>query len=442
MQIAQELAGYTLGDADLLRRAMGKKKPSEMAKQRLIFVQGAVARGVNEDLANYIFDQMETFAGYGFNKSHSAAYALIAYQTAWLKAHYPSAFMAAVLSADLDNTDKIAEMITECRAMRLTVHSPNINESSYAFTVTGEAAIRYGLGAIKGVGRAAIDSITAERESGGDFTSFDDFCCRIDLHKINRRVLETLVKSGAMDPLDEHANRARMLHDLPQALQAAEQTQRDREAGQDDMFGAVETPAAAPEQVRDEVAQWPELQTLRAEKESLGLYLTGHPVKVHQPDLERFTTCLLGKVPERVPPDKGNNRRGVNMVLAGLVQALRRRSRRGRFVALEDHTGSIEVALFDEAYSLYADLLDRDEIIVVEGRVGADEFSGGYRMTAARVMSLGDAKTRFARGVSIARNQRARAQLELGPGWRVKPCEELVAALNELEAISEARLVY
>ena len=475
MQIAQELAGYSLGDADLLRRAMGKKKPSEMAKQRLIFVQGCVERDIHEDQANYIFDQMETFAGYGFNKSHSAAYALIAYQTAWLKAHYPAAFMAAVLSADLDNTDKISEMIVECRNMQLPVSPPDINRSSFSFTVIKDSGILYGLGAIKGVGRSAIDSIVEERATGGPYTSLEDFCCRADLHKINKRVLETLIRSGAMDVLDEDANRARMLHDLPRVLHAAEQTQRDLEAGQNDMFGSIQAPER-PGVEASSVKPWPELAQLQAEKESLGLYLTGHPVRVHQADLERFTTCRLGAIAKRLPREsnveKNYGRKGVNMVLAGLISALGRRGRRGRFVALEDHTGRLEVALFDEIYNRFADRLIKDEIIVVEGKVSIDDFSGGYRMTANDVMLLSEAKSRFARGLRITiqgpqsdignrlestfapyrngsapvyidyRNQRARARLELGSQWTIKPCEELVAALNELEAVSEARLIY
>jgi len=473
MQIAQELAGYTLGDADLLRRAMGKKKPSEMAKQRLVFVQGAVKRELTEENANFIFDQMETFAGYGFNKSHSAAYALIAYQTAWLKTHHPAAFMAAVLSADMDNTDKIAGMIAECRNLKLEVRQPDVNQSVHAFTVLDERRILYGLGAIKGVGHAAIDCIISEREAGGAFTSLKDFCCRMDHQKINRRVMETLIRSGALDGLDEHANRARMLHDLPAVLRSAEQTQRDKESGQNDMFGHVEAATFTSAESPSDIAQWPVLQRLQAEKESLGLYLTGHPIKVHQPDLQQFTTCRLGELSLRVSSeDKGYRNKGVNMVLAGLVSALRRRNRRGRFIGLEDHTGRVEVALFDEVFSMYAELLGKDQIIVVEGKVSVDDFSGGYRMTATRVMSLSSAKAHFARGVRIAvhgprdelcpalestfapyqdgnatvfveyRNQRARASLELGRDWTVKPCEELVAALNELDVVSGARLTY
>lgn len=473
MQIAQELAGYSLGDADILRRAMGKKKPSEMAKQRLIFVQGSVARGLTDTNANYIFDQMETFAGYGFNKSHSAAYALIAYQTAWLKAHYISQFMAAVLSADMDNTDKIAALIIECRELGLKVLSPDLNRSVFTFTPTDDQTILYGLGAIKGVGRAAIDGLIAEREKSGDFSSLEDFCCRVDLQKVNRRVLETLIRSGAMDSLDEEANRARMLHDLPRVLQAAEQTQSDREAGQNDMFGHVEPVPLPAAESRSDVRQWHELQRLQAEKDSLGLYLTGHPIAYHQPDLKQFTTCVLGKLDGLVPEnEKAWGNKGLSMVLAGQVTALRRRNQRGQFVGLEDHTGRLEVALFDEVFATYADLLGKDQVIVVEGKVSRDDFSGGFRMSASKVMSLGQAKSHFARGVRIAvqgpredlcpalestfapyregnakvwidyRNQRARVSLELGLGATVRPCEELVAALNDLDAVSDAKLIY
>jgi DNA polymerase-3 subunit alpha len=478
MQIAQELAGYTLGAADILRRAMGKKKPAEMAKQRIIFVEGAMARGVDEDLANHIFDQMETFAGYGFNKSHSAAYALIAYQTAWLKAHYPAAFMAAVLSSDMDNTDKIDESIHECRQLALEVQPPDINRSRHAFSVVDDRRILYGLGALKGVGHAAIDGIEIERAAHGPFTDLSDFCNRIDLQKVNRRALEVLIRSGALDGLDPQGNRARMLHELPQATQAAEQYQRDRESGQVDLFGNAGQTTAPHIVTHEPVRPWTRLQTLQAEKESLGLYLTGHPVELHVQDLERFVTCFLGSVADRLPAERqgqgqGQGRgRGTPMVLAGLVRAIRRRGNRGGFVTIDDHTGRIELALFDETWTLYADLLNKNEIIVVEGLVSADDFSGGYRVSAQKIMTLAEAKSRFARGVQIAlrgsgddicaalqatfvpyrngsarvwldySNARARARLELGEEWNVKACEELVAALGELEMVSDARLVY
>jgi DNA polymerase-3 subunit alpha len=480
MQIAQELAGYTLGAADILRRAMGKKKPAEMAKQRIIFVEGAMARGVEEDLANHIFDQMETFAGYGFNKSHSAAYALIAYQTAWLKAHYPAAFMAAVLSSDMDNTDKIDESIHECRQLGLEVQPPDINRSRHAFSVVEDRRILYGLGALKGVGHAAIDGIEIERAAHGPFTDLSDFCNRIDLQKVNKRALEVLIRSGALDGLDPQGNRARMLHELPQATQAAEQYQRDRESGQVDLFGNAGQTTAPHIVTHEPVRPWTRLQTLQAEKESLGLYLTGHPVELHVQDLERFVTCFLGSVANRLPAERqsqsqgqGQGRgRGTPMVLAGLVRAIRRRGNRGGFVTIDDHTGRIELALFDETWTLYAELLNKNEIIVVEGLVSGDDFSGGYRVSAQKIMTLAEAKSRFARGVQIAlrgsgddicaalqatfvpyrngsarvwldySNARARARLELGEEWSVKACEELVAALGELEMVSDARLVY
>ncbi len=280
MQIAQVLSGYTLGGADMLRRAMGKKKPEEMAKQRASFVDGAKARGVEEATATYIFDLMEKFAGYGFNKSHSAAYALVSYQTAWLKSHYPAAFMAAVLSADMDNTDKVVTLIDECRDMKLDVAPPDINHSAYAFTVNGVDGIRYGMGAIKGVGLAAIEGIIAERTEKGAFRDLFDLCRRIDLRKANRRVLEALIRSGAMDALGD--NRASLMASLPAALHLAEQDARDATAGQVDLFGLAAPQAdAATTDVSAHTAhlpEWDEAERLTGEKETLGLYLTGHPI--------------------------------------------------------------------------------------------------------------------------------------------------------------------
>jgi DNA polymerase-3 subunit alpha len=474
MQIAQELAGYTLGAADILRRAMGKKKPAEMAKQRLIFVEGAMERGVDEDLANLIFDQMETFAGYGFNKSHSAAYALIAYQTAWLKTHHQSAFMAAVLSSDMDNTDKLDDVVRECRELGLDILPPEVNHSHHAFTVGDGQSIRYGLGALKGVGHAAIDVIESERAAHGPYTDLADFCDRMDLHKVNRRALDVLIRSGALDALDPDRNRARMLHELPAALQAAEQSQRDRESGQSDMFGSVLETRAEQAMKHEDIEPWTPLQCLQGERQTLGLYLSGHPTDLQARDLARFTTCRLGKVGALVPSDyNGKGRRkGVPMVLAGLVHAMRRRGNRGGFVAIEDRLNRLEVSVFDEVWSLYADMLNKDEIIVVDGRVAKDDFSGGFRMTAQKIMTLSEAKSHYAQGVQISlrgpsdtlcaslqstfmpyrngsnpvyldySNQRARARLELGEEWNVKACEELVAALNELEVVSDARLMY
>jgi len=480
MEIARVLGGYTLGAADILRRAMGKKDPAEMARQRLVFVEGAVDRAVDEDLANLIFDQMETFAGYGFNKSHSAAYALIAYQTAWLKAHYKAAFMAAVLSSDMDTTDKVDDFIHECRDLGLTVLPPDINSSHHAFTVQDDSTICYGLGALKGVGHAAIDIIENEREAHGIYKDLADFCTRMDLQKVNRRAMDVLIRSGSMDTLDPDQNRARMLHELPESLQAAEQSQRDRESGQSDMFGSLGVGGAgsgsnmqSPHSIEHQaITPWTRLQGLQGERDTLGLYLTGHPVELQMLDLSHFTTCKLGDIEARMPDEAKGTRRGTPMVLAGLVRAIRRRGNRGGFVSIEDHSGRVEVALFDEAWSLYVDMLNKDEIIVIDGRVSINDFSGGFRMTAQKIMTLSDAKSRFARGIQISlrgpdedicaalqstflpyqngsdrvwldySNARARARLELSEEFGVKACAELVAALGDLESVSDARLIY
>lgn len=477
MQIAQELAGYSLGAADILRRAMGKKKPAEMAKQRLIFVEGATERGVDEKQANTIFDQMETFAGYGFNKSHSAAYALIAYQTAWLKAHYPADFMAAVLSADMDNTDKLGELIHECRELGIDVQPPDVNRGDFVFTAENNSTIRYGLGAIKGVGRGAIEMITNSREKSGPFESLGEFCNRMDLKKLNRRAMEVLVRCGAVDELDPDKNRARLMLHLPSALQAAEQAQRDRETGQSDMFGSpAEEPIAPPAAQLDEaVRPWTPLQCLQGERDALGLYLTGHPVQLQARDLAAFTSGNIARVPNLVEHGSGGNgrrRRGTPLVLAGMVQSVRRRNNSGGFVAIEDGTGRIEASLFEETWSLYAHLMTKGEIVVIEGLVSPDEFSGGFRIRTQKVLSLVEAKNRFASGLSISlkgpdpdladrlvstfapyqngshpvyieySNGRARAQLELDESHRVNACDELVAALNELESVQGAGLLY
>jgi DNA polymerase-3 subunit alpha len=473
MQIAQELAGYTLGSADILRRAMGKKKPSEMAEQKLIFVEGATQRGVDEQLAEKIFSQMETFAGYGFNKSHSAAYALLSYQTAWLKTHYPAAFMAAVLSADLHNTDKLDDIIHDCRELGLRLQPPDVNQSQNLFTVEDVATIRYGLGAIKGLGQAAAELIVQERESAGAFLDLASFCRRLDLQKLNRRAMEILVRSGALDGLDPDRNRARLMQELPDALQAAEQAQKDHDSGQVDLFGRVENLVDVRPADHQPVTPWTALQCLQTEREALGLYLTGHPTRFHLADLARFTSCTLDQVPRRVPANAASNKRGgVSMTLAGMVKSVRRRQNKGGFMAIEDHTGRMEIALFESAWQDFAHLLVKDEILVIEGRVASDEFSGGYRMKAEKIQTLGEAKSGFSRGVHISlrgpdeefctrlqdairpyrngndevyidyTNGRAKAQLVLGPEWRIKACDEVVVALGGIETVKEVRLIY
>ena len=322
MQIAQILAGYTLGGADLLRRAMGKKKPEEMAKQRSVFVSGALARGVRESQATLIFDLMEKFAGYGFNKSHSAAYAVLSYQTAWLKAHYPAAFMAAVLSADMDKTDKIVTLIDECASMTLTVHAPDVNESVYAFKVAGPMSIRFGLGAIKGVGASAVQAIVDERVARGAYQSLPELCRRIDLQRVNRRVLEALIKSGSLDPLGP--NRATLSAELDRAMHLGEQNSRAMSVGQVDLFGLS---AAEPGKVDD----WTEAQRLAGERETLGLFLSGHPITPYEPDLKFLVSARLvdvgGPKPVTAPGERGWSH-GKPATVAGLVLEVRRRPNR------------------------------------------------------------------------------------------------------------------
>ncbi|HEY5665782.1 MAG TPA: DNA polymerase III subunit alpha, partial [Gammaproteobacteria bacterium] len=285
MQVAQVLAGYSLGGADLLRRAMGKKKPEEMAKQREVFLQGAEACGVQLGRAATIFDLMEKFAGYGFNKSHSAAYALLAYQTAWLKAHYPEAFMAAVMTADMDNTDKLVILKDDCKSLGIRIEPPSINESSFGFTVGGEKRVLYGLGAIKGVGQSVVESLIAERERGGPYQDLLDLCRRVDSHKINRRVLEALTSAGALDALGE--NRATLMDAVPSTLRLAEHSAEAEAAGQGALFGSNAV-ASDLEIVVDRKHEWSKREKLDRERDSLGLYLTGHPFEDYARHCENF----------------------------------------------------------------------------------------------------------------------------------------------------------
>ena len=453
MQIAQVLAGYTLGGADLLRRAMGKKKAEEMAKQRAIFTKGSLERGVEEATATYIFDLMEKFAGYGFNKSHSAAYALVSYQTAWLKAHYPAAFMAAVLSSDMDNTDKVVTFIEECKEMGLTVEPPDVNAGDYHFTVRDDRTIVYGLGAIKGVGEGAIEGVLEARRSG-PFSDLFDFCRRIDLKRANRRVLEALIRAGAVDGFGH--TRATHMASLGDALQAAEQSGRDHEQGQNDLFGG---PVQTPEAQLTRMAEWPEEQRLQGEKETLGLYLTGHPIQRFLPEFERMhVTRISNLTPER-------NR---SVWVAGLIVAMRtmntRRGDRMAFVTLDDRSARIELALFSELYEENRDRIAKDRIVLVEGEVSVDDYTGGQKMSAKRILDVDEAREIHARclrlEVDAARagngfigglqqalkpfcegrcpvrveyhRKDASATLELGEGWRVRPAEALLERLREL----------
>ena len=392
MQIAQVLSGYSLGGADLLRRAMGKKDPEAMAKQRQAFVEGARARGVDENTATQIFNLMEKFAGYGFNKSHSAAYALLTYQTGWLKRHYPAAFMSAVLSADMDQTDKVVHIIEECRSLELEVLGPDVNRCDLHFTPVGRRTVRYGLGAIKGVGEGAIAELMAEREANGEFTDLFDFCCRIDTRKLNRRALEGMVKAGALDVLAP--TRAACMATLTPAIQAAEQVQRDAGAGQNDMFGGT-TVDDVSEHAFANAIDWSEEERLAGEKQTLGLYLTGHPIARFEAELEQIVSARLADI---------RPANGATSLVAGFVVKSREiKSRRGRMavVTLDDRTARVEVVVYAALYADCQELLKNDRLLVVEGEVSADEFSGGCSIIANKVQDLDSVRATRARWVAI-----------------------------------------
>lgn len=455
MQIAQVLAGYTLGGADLLRRAMGKKKPEEMAKQRTIFTDGAVQRGVEKKTATYIFDLMEKFAGYGFNKSHSAAYALIAYQTAWLKAHYPAHFMAAVLSSDMDNTDKVVMFMEECRGLGLKVIPPNVNISGYRFVVNPSGEITYGLGAIKGVGESAIEAVIQGRSSG-DYDSLFDLCRRVDLRKVNRRVMESLIKSGAMDGFC--VERSSILLSLEAALQSAEQQARDQASGQNDLFGDEPSGSAIAMDYHP-TEPWSDKIRLQGEKDTLGLYLTGHPIERYQDELNRFISFPLVAV--RPMSDK-------TIRVAGFIVALRtmqtKRGDRMAFITLDDRTARMEMAVFSDVYECSRSILQKDHLVLVEGEVSVDEYSGGYKMNARNITSLEDYRNKTAQCLKIVlrkeemeggrlqaiqqmltpytgqhcpvvveyMNEGAKARLPLGENWLVRLSDDLLENLTGL----------
>ncbi len=379
MQIAQVLAGYSLGGADLLRRAMGKKKPEEMAKERAKFEAGAAERNVDPRVASGIFDLMEKFAEYGFNKSHSAAYALVAYQTAWLKVHYPAQFMAATLSSDMDNTDKVVTFLNEARTIGLAIAPPDVNSSGYAFAATNAKAIRYGLGAIKGVGRGACEAIVEARERGGAFTDLLDFCARVDSGRLNKRVIEALIHAGALDSLG--SNRPSLLAQLPDVMRATEQAARERAAGQVSLFGGGPEPALSIELARCD--DWPLAQKLSGERETLGHYLSGHPLDPWRNELNALTGFDLGEL-ERILAQKRDRRGEAQVVIAGMVTAIRKRGETMAFVQIEDGKGRLECLFFRDAFIEYGALLSRDRVLVIEGSLSDDEFSGGFSLRAKR----------------------------------------------------------
>ena len=477
MQIAQVLAGYTLGGADMLRRAMGKKKPEEMAKQRSIFEEGAIKQGIDGELAMKIFDLVEKFAGYGFNKSHSAAYALVSYQTLWLKAHYPAEFMAAVMSSDMQTTDKVVTFIEECRDMGLNVLPPNVNSGEYMFGVNDDGHIVYGLGAIKGVGEGPIEAIVEARQKGGDFKDLFDFCERADPKRINKRVLEALIRSGALDLLGPkpgvkkalNFNRAVLESSQAEAIKAADQAAKSLDSGHSDLFGAL-VPAGE-EKVYDSyhsVSEWTDKGRLNGEKDTLGLYLTGHPIDEYEQEIKHF---IRNRIKDLQPA------RGDTQNIAGLVVAMRvmnnKRGDKMCFVTLDDRTGRIEVAIFADVYEQFHELIKLDAVVVVEGEVSHDDYSGSLKVRTKKVLNIVDARSHYARQIVLnldaeqmdkGFNQRlhglleqhpgrlpmqidyvrndASASLVLGEKWNVSPNDDLVASLRQWLGKNAAKIVY
>ncbi len=461
MQIAQVIGGYTLGGADLLRRAMGKKKPEEMAKHRDIFVAGAERNGLSKSKASQLFDLMEKFAGYGFNKSHAAAYALLAYQTAYLKAHHPAAFMAANLSAVMDDTDKVRLFHEDAIANELAILPPDVNVSDHRFKPVDAKTVRYGLGAIKGTGASAIASVVAARVRGGAFRDLFDFCERVDKRLVNRRVIEALVRAGAFDSITDH--RASLLATVGLAMESAEQT--ERAANQVSLFEALETGDRGPRAHRD-VARWTEREQLLHEKAALGFYLSGHPFDGYAQDIRPIAPTPLREL------QPGNEPRRI----AGIVHGMRvQQSRRGRMgiVALDDGTGRVELTLFNELFEASRGMLKEDQPLVAEGKVLQDDFTGGLRITVDAVWDLAAARDRFARGmritcnggssgpklkellgpyrsvgnrgcpVSVAySNGAATCEIELGDDWRVSLQDGLMEGLYAWFQPDNVRVIY
>jgi DNA polymerase-3 subunit alpha len=465
MQIAQVIGGYSLGGADLLRRAMGKKKPEEMAQQREIFVAGAEKNGLSKSKATQLFDLMEKFAGYGFNKSHAAAYALLAYQTAYMKAHHAAAFIAANLSAVMDDTDKVRQFYEDGVANGLAILPPDINASEYRFVPVDRNTVRYGLGAVRGTGEGAIQAILDAR-ARGPFVDLFDFCSRVDKRIVNRRVVEALVRAGAFDALE--ANRARLLASVARALEAAEQA--ERQAAQVSLFGEAEAPRGGAH-VYVDAPPWDMKQKLLEEKAALGFYLSAHLFSIYERELARFARVPLA----RLAP-------GERVWMAGVVVAARTQmTRRGRMmvVMLDDGSAQVEISVFNELYERHRDKLKEDALLVVSGKVQNDEFSGGLRVLAEELLDLAALRARYASLLRLSMNGQADAarlqqllapyrvggnggaggdggcrvlvqynndkavcEVALGDAWRVRPDDELLAGLAAWLTAENVQLVY
>jgi DNA polymerase-3 subunit alpha len=462
MQIAQVVAGYSLGGADLLRRAMGKKKKEEMDAQRKIFTEGATKNNMTEKQASELFDLLEKFAGYGFNKSHAAAYALVAYQTAFLKTHYPAAFLAATMSADMNNTDSVHIFYDDCAANKVEVLPPDVNESEFKFKPISRTQVLYGLGAVKGTGWAAIEVILQARKTDGPFKDLFDFCCRLDLRKVNRRVIESLIRAGAFDKLEP--NRNALLSGVALAIGAAEQTNAN--SNQNSLFGEASDQSV---HVLPDVAPWTEQQKLQEEKAALGFYLSGHPYWAYQKDLSNFITTTLASLAPREQPQ----------LLAGIVSGIRvRMTGRGKMaiVGIDDGTTRIEVVVGNELLNQSQQLLKDDQLVIVEGRVSNDDFSGGIRVNARKLYDLSTLRNSKASFLKISCNGQADAmklktllkpycvsttdeqrgcavkveyhnttskvELMLGSEWRVDLNDELINGLTQWLSQSNVKILY
>ncbi|MDP1613207.1 MAG: DNA polymerase III subunit alpha [Sulfuritalea sp.] len=461
MQTAQVAAGYSLGGADLLRRAMGKKKKEEMDQQRAVFVEGAGRNNIGPGQANEIFDVMEKFAGYGFNKSHAAAYSLVAYHTGWLKQHHPAAFVSATLSSEMANTDKVQFFYKDAIDNGLVFLPPDINHSGIRFRPVDGKTIRYGLGAIKGTGESALSVILKAREMGGAFRDLFDFCRRIDKRVVNRRVIEALIRAGAFDAIDDH--RAKLLASAGVALEAAEQAERNAMQG-----GLFDMGAGAQEDTAhyahlDNVLRWSEREQLMNEKPALGFFFSGHPYHAYANELTAFVKRRLGQLgPQREP-----------VLLAGVVMSTRTQmTRRGKMavVVLDDGTTQLEVTVFNELWDAERAKIKEDELLLVEGKVQKDDYSGGLRITADKLYTLAEARGRFARGLRLTmnggsdakrlqtllspfrngpcpvrlayRNGDATAELPLPDNWRVRLDDALLAGLTDWLKAENVKVIY
>jgi len=463
MQIAQVIGGYSLGAADLLRRAMGKKMPEEMAQQRAGFVAGAEKNGLSKAKASQLFDHMEKFAGYGFNKSHAAAYALLAYQTAYMKTHHAAAFVAANLSAVMDDTDKVRQFYEDGVANKLTILPPDINGSEYRFVPVDARTIRYGLGAVRGTGESAVNAVIEARKSV-PFKDLFDFCRRVEKRIVNRRAVEALVKSGAFDGLD--ANRARLLASVGRALEGAEQA--ERAAAQNSLFAEAEVPRGGEHAYLD-AAPWGKRQKLLEEKSALGFSLSAHLFSVYERELAGFPRTALA----RLAP-------GERVWLAGIVVSARvQMTRRGRMMAvvLDDGTAQVELSVFNELFEKHREKLKEDALLVVQGRVQNDEFSGGLRVSADDLLDLEGLRGRYAARLRIAMNGKtdgtrdarrlqqmlapyrasghgaclvvvayasasAECEVALGEAWRVRPDSQLISELAAWLAPENVQVIY